>query len=98
MKENLSRRAFMEKIGVCTVGGTAFAQTLNRPASAQSAWSPPPTLTNPNILVIMVDQMRLPAWLSSAQQSKLGQILPNIVGRIQANSFNFGQYFAVGTN
>jgi arylsulfatase A-like enzyme len=62
------------------------------------AWNPPPVLTNPNILVIMVDQMRLPVWLDSDQWAALSTTaLPNIVGRIQANSYNFGQYYANGT-
>lgn len=114
MKDNLSRRVFIEKLGACTFGGLALSQTLNRRASAQWAdstggldgmprdtvpWTRPPALANPNILVIMVDQMRLPTWLNDSQLDTLRKvILPNIAGRIQANSYNFGQYYAVGSN
>ena len=47
----------------------------------------------------MVDQMRLPMWLSPSQSAALGQtVLPNIVGRLQNNSYNFDQFFAAATN
>src|SRR6202041_671971 len=73
----------------------------NRPALAQSGsggWTPPPVLKNPNILIIMVDQMRPPMWLNANQSAALSQtVLPNIMGRIQSNSYNFEQFFVAAT-
>ena len=96
---NVSRRAFLESLG----GGAILAATSLRRSRAQdasemtSSWSPPPVpQTNPNILVIMVDQMRLPMWMGGSTQS-LSQVLPNIVGRIQNNSYKFGQFFVAAT-
>ena len=61
-------------------------------------WQPPPLLTNPNILIIMVDQMRFPTWLSSSQMTTLSQqFLPNISGAIQNNAYSFPQYYVAAT-
>lgn len=111
MKRNnsLSRRVFIEKIGAGAVGGTALSQLLNRRASAQNpgppdistqavAWAAPSILTNPNILVIMVDQMRWPCWLTSSQLTVLDkQTLPNIFGKLRDNSYVFQQYYTAAT-
>jgi arylsulfatase A-like enzyme len=117
MKNELSRRMFMERLGASTAGGAILSHFLDRLSGAQNslsqaapgagprgalansvAWNPPPLLKNPNILVIMVDQMRLPVWLDPDQSAALGTTaLPNIVGRIRANSYDFEQYYANGT-
>jgi arylsulfatase A-like enzyme len=87
---HISRRSFLEL-------GAAACLTARK--SRAAGWTPPPTLKNPNILVVMVDQMRLPMWLSPSQSAALGQtVLPNIVGRLQNNSYNFDQFFAAATN
>jgi arylsulfatase A-like enzyme len=92
---DVTRRRFLEGLGaVAATGGL-------RPANAKpssSNWTPPPAVRNPNILIIMVDQMRLPMWMNSSQLNSLPQtILPNIMGRIAPNSYNFGQFFTAAT-
>jgi len=109
MKNRLSRRAFVEKLGAFTAGGAAFSQLLNRSASAQSArpfgapqdspaWTTPPKFTNPNILVVMVDQMRWPTWLTTNQMSMLNKtFLPNIFGLLRDRSYVYDQYYTAAT-
>jgi len=108
MKNELSRRVFMERLGACALGGAALSRATGRPAEAQDSkpsggvntptWTAPATLTNPNILVIMVDQLRWPAWLSSSQLTTLDKTyLPNIFGKIRDNSYIFGQYYVAAT-
>ena len=61
------------------------------------AWSAPPTLANPNILLIIVDQMRWPQWLKSSQTQALQSMLPNIWGTLRNRSYVFGQYYTAAT-
>src|SRR5437879_876505 len=106
--KDLSRRVFLERIGAGTLGGVALSQALTRRATAQSdasesvpgaaAWAPPGPLTNPNILIILVDQMRWPLWLSPSQMTILSQqILPNIFGRLRRRSYVFQEYYTAAT-
>jgi arylsulfatase A-like enzyme len=69
------------------------------PAHSNSEdWAPPPVIKNPNILIIMVDQMRPPMWMSDSEAAQLSQtVLPNIMGRIQSNSYSFDEFFVAAT-
>jgi arylsulfatase A-like enzyme len=52
----------------------------------------------PDILLIMVDQMRAPRWLTSSQQTVVdGSITPNIYN-LQQKSYVFPNYFVAATN
>ncbi len=52
----------------------------------------------PDILLIMVDQMRAPRWLTSDQQTTVdGSITPNIYN-LQQQSYVFPNYFVAATN
>ena len=96
--DDFNRRKFLKRLGAGAVLGAAGLGT-GRSASASGAWTSPPVLNHPNILIVMVDQMRLPVWLSPSQLAQLPTtIMPNIVGRIQNNSYTFGQYYAAATN
>jgi arylsulfatase A-like enzyme len=102
-----SRRAFLERLGAAALLGALPASAkharhvskahLKHPQTA-ATWTPPPVLKNPNILIILVDQMRLPMWMSSSQTASLSTVLPNIVGRLGNNSYSFGQFFVNATN
>jgi arylsulfatase A-like enzyme len=86
----------MGRLGAGAVLGAAgLYQGRALGSSAPASWSAPPVLRNPNILVIMVDQLRPPMWLAGAAGS-LSQLLPNITS-IQNSSYNFGQYFVAAT-
>lgn len=97
---DLTRRHFFERLGAGALAGAmGLAGRSGRPRLNATSWTPAPLLNNPNILVIMVDQMRLPAWLDSNQLAMLqNTVLPNIAGRIQNSAYNFGQYFCAATN
>lgn len=109
--QDLDRRAFLERLGACAIGGSALSGILGSRAVAQDAggedagsspksrpWAAPPALTQPNILVIMVDQMRWPQWLSAKQLNILDQkVLPNIFGKLRDNAYVFDQYFTAAT-
>ncbi|MGO4879243.1 MAG: sulfatase-like hydrolase/transferase [Bryobacteraceae bacterium] len=61
-------------------------------------WAAPPQLSNPNILFVMVDQMRYPQWMGASQQSVYKkQIIPNITNLIANKSYGFDQYYTCAT-
>ena len=103
MREDVNRRVCLERLGAGVIGGAALSQGPGPPADAQRGPSPaagsmPPTLVNPNILIILVDQMRWPCWLSSSQLNLLNSVyLPNIVGQLRNNSYVFQQYYVAAT-
>jgi len=94
--EDVNRRQFLQRMGAGALLGVAGAANRQARASSAPAWTPPPVLKNPNILVVMVDQMRPPMWLPPAPFS-MESVLPNIMGRIQSNSYNFEQFFVAAT-
>ena len=56
-----------------------------------------PNYVQPNILLIMVDQMRYPAWFPGGNPSTLYATFPNITG-LRAQSFEFLNYYPAATN
>jgi arylsulfatase A-like enzyme len=100
MNENVNRREFLQRIGAAALlGATGASNTPAQSNSGPGAWTPPPVLKNPNILVVMVDQMRPPMWMSASQSAAYGQtVLPNIMGQIQGNAYNFDQFFVAATD
>jgi len=98
-REGVSRRNFLGSLGAGALLGAAGAGAQHMVgAPATAAWTPPPLLQHPNILIIMVDQMRMPVWMTPGQINALATFLPNIMGRIQANSYNFTQHYSAATN
>jgi len=96
--DDVSRRSFLQRMGASALVGAAGLGNARAQAPSGPGWTPPPVLQNPNILVIMVDQMRPPVWMSSTQSTAFSQtVLPNIMGRIQSNSYNFEEYFVAAT-
>jgi arylsulfatase A-like enzyme len=97
--DEVNRREFLQRMGAGALLGASGI--CNRPALASSgptAWTPPPVLKNPNILVVMVDQLRPPMWMNAAQSAAYSQtVMPNLMGQIQSNSYNFEQFFAAAT-
>ena len=94
--EEVTRRIFLERLAAGAFLGAVGARS--KPALAASSpgpWTPPPVLKNPNILVIIVDQLRPATYWPSGQS--LQTVLPNIVGKIQSNSYNFDQFFVAAT-
>lgn len=88
---NLSRRVLIKKM---TAGAAALGSAGATQFGLTTSSSPVPSLTNPNILIIMVDQFRAPAWLNPRQQLLLNtRVLPNIFGRIRDRSVVFTNYF-----
>ncbi|MFN7992052.1 MAG: sulfatase-like hydrolase/transferase [Bryobacteraceae bacterium] len=101
MASSVTRRVFLERLGACAAGAAAGSQLLTEQATAQSgqAWAAPQVLSNPNILIILVDQMRMPLWLTSSQLTTLDQVfLPNILGKIRDHSYAFQQYYTAANN
>ena len=67
----------------------AYALVLTNDTLATST---PPRPVNPNILILLVDQLRLPQfWTNATQQAQIDSIAPNIAF-LRKNSCNF-QYF-----
>ncbi|MGO4881076.1 MAG: sulfatase-like hydrolase/transferase [Bryobacteraceae bacterium] len=97
--DGVNRREFLQRLGAGALLGAAGTYTAPaRANSGSGAWTPPPVLKNPNILVIMLDQMRPPMWMNAAQSAMYSQtVAPNIMGIIQNNSYNFEQFFVAAT-
>jgi Sulfatase len=55
-----------------------------------------PDYTQPNILLIMVDQMRVPKWLPPGGQAAIDAICPNIAN-LRNTSYQFPNYFVAAT-
>ena len=97
--EGLNRRKFLGRLGAGALLSAAGLGARRTVSAATADWTPAPVLENPNILIIMVDQMRQPVWLSNSQMKALSAtVLPNIVGRIQNNSYSFDQFYCAATN
>ena len=88
----IDRRTFLRR----AAGGMASMAALwptNRwrlPGQAHTA----STGARPNILVVMVDQMRSPQWFPD--QSQLDALLPNLA-RLRTGAVNFTNHFAAAT-
>jgi arylsulfatase A-like enzyme len=94
LSQLLNRRASAQS---AASQGAAASDPCCAPQDA-AAWTAPPKLTNPNILVVMVDQMRWPSWLTSSQMTTLQDtILPNIFGKLRNTSYVFHQYYTAAT-
>jgi arylsulfatase A-like enzyme len=98
LDKNINRREFIDCLGAgALLAAAGLGQRPALGAANTAPWTPPPVLKNPNILVIMVDQLRPPVWMSQSQLAALTQVLPNIMGRLRSHSYNFGQVFAAAT-
>ncbi len=93
---SFNRREFLRVAGQAGAAALA-APMLNRQVledTANAAQSPSsmtqPTASKPNILVVVVDQMRDAQWFPD--QEKLDQLLPNIA-RIRNGSVQFQRHF-----
>ena len=56
-----------------------------------------PGYAQPNILMIIVDQLRSPRWLPPGGQAAIDQLTPNIAF-LRDHSFNFPNYFVAATD
>lgn len=84
LPDDLTRRTFL-------AGATAAAAAAAVPDAAAPV---PVPLANPNILVIIVDQMRFPSWLNAQQaQQYRTTVIPNIQNHIINKSVGFSQYY-----
>ncbi|HEX3511552.1 MAG TPA: sulfatase-like hydrolase/transferase [Solirubrobacteraceae bacterium] len=106
---HLTRRRFL-KGGLLAAGAIAGGDAIIRAtagASDQAAPTPPsepiaahgavpgPTTRPPNILVILVDQMRYPQWLTPT--AFLGGLPPN-VARLRRGSVSFAHHYTVSND
>src|SRR5947208_3344797 len=84
----MNRRDFLRAIGA---GGASLAvgcaRVSNAPSDALPVQAPPST---PNVLVIVCDQLRYPAWFP--QRSDLDGLLPNMAS-LRRQAVSFGAHF-----
>jgi arylsulfatase A-like enzyme len=88
----MDRRTFLKDLGLASAAALSgpVARPLLHPRAASSA----ALGTAPNILVILVDQMRSPQWFPA--QASLDQLLPNLA-RLRTNSVTFGRHYTAAT-
>lgn len=89
----INRREFLKNAGLA--GGALVTTGAISAMSGQ----PGPTIARaaeakPNILIVLVDQFRTPAWFPS--QSQLDQYLPNLAS-LRRKSVTFNQYYTAAT-
>jgi arylsulfatase A-like enzyme len=90
----MKRRTFLGGLGLSALSSSFPSGGWG---SAEGTSTTPPVLTNPNMLIIMVDQLRAPRFLSSAQQQTLNRsYLPNI-SAIRNSSFQFNRCTTAAT-
>ena len=89
MDKNLNRRTFLKSAAVAGAGTVALDR--ERPASAQDA-TPAPAPTMPNILYIMVDQLRPP--MEPFTQDMYDVLAPNLA-HIRQQGVEFSHMFTV---
>jgi len=105
------RRSFLKKGaiagGLLAGGGVAIAEATKGsktqpsappPAQPISRVSPPPTaaVRRPNILVIMVDQLRFPQWFGPVPGG--GVSLPENLQRLRRGAVSFGRHYTVSND
>ncbi|WP_180540351.1 sulfatase-like hydrolase/transferase [Nevskia soli] len=85
---------------VAPAAGDAINVGVYPPPISEAATGPAkvtPGYAQPNILMIMVDQLRSPRWLPPGGQAAIDQLLPNIAF-LREHSFNFPNYFVAATD
>jgi arylsulfatase A-like enzyme len=96
MKNSMTRRSFVEQValaaGIAATGSGALLESLGCSAAAAPP-AAPNLIANPNILMIAVDELRLPSlWLNSAQQATVDEICPNIAW-LRKTSYSFPNFY-----
>ena len=85
----LSRRTFLKR-------GLAAGAAAGTGAAIWAATSSSPTRTPPNILVIVVDQLRFPQWFSPAASGAPG--LPPNLAALRAESVSFERHYTASND
>ena len=67
------------------------------PDAVRALADPAGSGTRPNILLVMVDQLRYPRWLPAGGQADVDTVLPNIA-LLRNHSFVFSNFFASATS
>ncbi|MBW7884963.1 MAG: sulfatase-like hydrolase/transferase [Caldilineaceae bacterium] len=88
----MDRRRFL-RMAAGTSAALLTADAATRRA-AQARQIPQPAAAKPNILVIVVDQMRYPQWFPD--QATLDTYLPNLA-RLRQNAVDFTHHYAAAT-
>jgi arylsulfatase A-like enzyme len=89
MKSDINRRSFIKR-GATLGGGVLTSGVLTPAARAKRRRGPTKSGEHPNVLVIMVDQMRSPQWFPDQQM--LDYLLPN-VARIRQVATSFENHY-----
>ena len=88
----VNRRTFLGRAlragAALSLGSTSLARAASGPFGAPSA-------APPNILIILVDQMRAPCWWPP--QAALPQLLPNLA-RLRAGAVSFGRHYTAAND
>ncbi len=88
----IDRRTFLRRAAGCMASVAALWPALRWRISGQAHTAS--ASPRPNILVIMVDQMRYPQWFPD--QGQLDALLPNMA-RLRTGAVNFTNHFAAAT-
>lgn len=83
----MDRRTFLKGAGLAAAAALGAGP---RPAGSRAAWPASGPATPPNILFIMVDQLRYPQWFPS--QDTLDGLLPGMA-RLRQGAVSFGQHY-----
>ena len=87
-----NRRAFLGRAlgaaGALSLGSSSLARAASGPFGAPSA-------APPNILIVLVDQMRSPCWWPSPAAT--AQLLPNLA-RLRAGAVSFGRHYTAAND
>ena len=97
------RRTFIKQ-GLLAAGGLALGATGGRSVAARSRHGPKPATHRdakrarggpPNILVILVDQMRTPRWFPSGASPR--ELIPNLIA-LRHGAVNFDRHYTASND
>lgn len=89
----ITRRSFFGRSAASAVAASAASAVVTSSGGVGQARADTDP-SRPNILVVIVDEMRTPQWFPSEQ--KLASLLPNIA-RIRAGGVSFDRYYSAAT-
>jgi arylsulfatase A-like enzyme len=89
----MKRRTFLKNAGL--TGAAVLGASVGRPTTRSSSTSgSASSAVKPNILVIIVDQLRIPRWFPN--QAQLDQLLPNVAA-LRRRSVSFKRHYTAAT-
>src|SRR3954454_17701195 len=97
---NMERRDFLRSIGIAATGALAGTGASPRPGFALDAAGDPVAGPKPNILFILVDELRFPSVFPAGVNNVgdfLLRFMPNVYSRLWTQGVKFGRHYTAAS-